>query len=205
MGRTSRFTLQSSEITPESISQTPSTPTELTSDPRFQAVERTIKQFQCRADALIEVLHVAQEAFGYLSDELMAHVARQLKIPFSQVYGVATFYHFFSLEPRGAHTCVVCTGTACYVKRSAEILVRLEQEFRVKAGKTTEDGGLTLSTIRCLGSCGQAPVMVLDGETVGQCTPDSAVVAVKALQESGRPRPNDEGGVRQEGGGGRTP
>lgn len=160
-------------------------PPELASDTRFQAVERTLKQFQYRPDALIEVLHVAQEAFGYLSDELMTHVARRLKIPFSRVYGVATFYHFFSLEPRGAHTCVVCTGTACYVKRSAEIVTRLEREFDVKAGKTTEDGMLTLSTVRCLGTCGQAPVMVLDGETMGQCAPDSATAAVKVLLEGG--------------------
>ena len=180
-------------------------PPELAADPRFQAVERTIKQFQCRADALIEVLHVAQEAFGYLSDELMGYVARQLKVPFSQVYGVATFYHFFSLEPRGAHTCVVCTGTACYVKRSAEIVTRLEREFDVKAGKTTGDGQLTLSTVRCLGTCGQAPVMVLDGETLGQCAPDSATTAVKVLLESGRPPSGDDGRSRRRRGGGGTP
>lgn len=161
-------------------------PHELAADPRFLAVERTIKQYQFRADALIEVLHVAQEAFGYLSEELMSYVARQLKIPYSRVYGVATFYHFFSLEPRGKHSCVVCTGTACYVKRSSEIVTRLEQEFDVRAGKTTADGALTLSTVRCLGSCGLAPVMVLDGETVGRCSSESAVAAVHVLLDSGR-------------------
>ena len=180
-------------------------PPELTADPRFQAVERTIKQFQYRADALIEVLHVAQEAFGYLSDELMDYVARQLKVPFSRVYGVATFYHFFSLEPRGAHSCVVCTGTACYVKRSAEIVTRLEGEFQVKAGKTTDDGQLTLSTVRCLGTCGQAPVMVIDGETIGMCAPDSATAAVKVLLESGRPPSGDDSRSRRRRGGGGTP
>lgn len=180
-------------------------PPELAADPRFQAVERTIKQFQYRADALIEVLHVAQEAFGYLSDELMDYVARQLKVPFSRVYGVATFYHFFSLEPRGAHSCVVCTGTACYVKRSAEIVTRLEGEFRVKAGKTTDDGRLTLSTVRCLGTCGQAPVMVIDGENIGMCAPDSATAAVKVLLESGRPPSSDDSRSRRRRGGGGAP
>lgn len=180
-------------------------PPEMASDTRFLAVERTLKQFQYRPDALIEVLHVAQEAFGYLSDELMGYVARQLKIPFSRVYGVATFYHFFSLEPRGAHTCVVCTGTACYVKRSAEIVTRLEREFDVKAGKTTEDGQLTLSTVRCLGTCGQAPVMVLDGETVGRCTPDSGTAAVKVLLESGQPPVALDERARRTRGGGGTP
>jgi len=138
-----------------------------------------MKQFQYRPDALIEVLHVAQEAFGYLSDELMTHVARRLKIPFSRVYGVATFYHFFSLEPRGDHACVVCTGTACHVKRSVDIVDRLENEFSVEMGDTTTDGKLTLSAVRCLGSCGLAPVVVLDGEIMGRATPDGAVAAVR--------------------------
>ncbi|WP_052263423.1 bidirectional hydrogenase complex protein HoxE [Geobacter pickeringii] len=159
----------------------------LASDPRFTAVERTLKQYQYRPDALIEVLHVAQEAFGYLSDELMDHVARQLKVPLSRVYGVATFYHFFSLEPQGEHSCVVCTGTACYVKRSGEIVKRLEGEFGVKAGNTTADGKLTLSTVRCLGSCGLAPVVVLDGEIAGRNTPDSAAAAAHHLVAEGKP------------------
>lgn len=158
---------------------------DLAADLRFLTVERTLKQYQYRPDALIEVLHVAQEAFGYLSEELMSHVARQLKIPYSRVYGVATFYHFFSLEPRGEHSCVVCTGTACYVKRSAEIVTRLEREFDVRAGETTADGMLTLSTVRCLGSCGLAPVAVLDGEIAGRSTPDSAAAAAHLLVAGG--------------------
>ncbi|RNC71437.1 MAG: bidirectional hydrogenase complex protein HoxE [Desulfuromonadales bacterium] len=161
-------------------------PPALASDPRFPAVARTLKRYQYRADALIEVLHVAQEAFGYLSDDMMEFVACQLKIPYSRVYGVATFYHFFTLEPKGEHNCVVCTGTACYVKRSAEIVSRLEHDFEVKAGKTTTDGKLTLSTVRCLGTCGQAPVVVLDGETVGRSTPDAASAAVRVMIESGK-------------------
>lgn len=158
---------------------------ELAADPRFLAVERTLKQFQYRPDALIEVLHVAQEAFGYLSEELMNHVARQLRVPYSRVYGVATFYHFFSLEPQGEHSCVVCAGTACYVKRSGEIVERLEWEFAVKAGNTTADRKLTLSTVRCLGTCGLAPVVVLDGEIAGRSTPDSAVAAARLLISGG--------------------
>ena len=85
-------------------------------DPRFGLIDRTLKRFQYQQDALIEVLHTAQEAFGFLSDDLLIYVAHQLKLPLSWVYGVATFYHFFSLKPLGAHNCIVCMGTACFCR-----------------------------------------------------------------------------------------
>ena len=109
-------------------------------DPRFKLVDRTLKRFQYQQDALIEVLHTAQEVFGFLEDDLLIYVARQLKLPLSWVYGVATFYHFFSLKPQGEHTCTVCMGTACYVKQAAEILALLQSEFGVAPGQTTPDG-----------------------------------------------------------------
>ena len=148
-------------------------------DPRYKGIDRVLKRQQYQQDALIEVLTSAQEAFGYLTEESLIYTARQLKLPFSWVYGVATFYHFFSLEPRGDHACVVCTGTACHVKRSVDIVDRLENEFSVEMGDTTTDGKLTLSAVRCLGSCGLAPVVVLDGEIMGRATPDGAVAAVR--------------------------
>ena len=98
-----------------------------TADSRYKLIDRTLKRFQYEPDALIEVLHTAQEAFGYLSNDLLRYVARQLKLPVSWVYGVATFYHFFSLTPQGSHSCTLCLGTACYVKRSAEILAALQR------------------------------------------------------------------------------
>jgi len=84
-------------------------------DPRFKGIDRVLKRQQYQQDALIEVLTAAQEAFGYLTEDAMIYIARQLKLPFSWVYGVATFYHFFSLKPQGEHSCIVCLGTACYV------------------------------------------------------------------------------------------
>jgi bidirectional [NiFe] hydrogenase diaphorase subunit len=104
-------------------------------DPRFSLIDRTLKRFSFQQDALIEVLHTAQEAFGFLSDDLLIYVAHQLKLPLSWVYGVATFYHFFTLTPQGQHNCIVCMGTACYVKRAAEIVAALQQEFQVMAGE----------------------------------------------------------------------
>ena len=148
-------------------------------DPRFGLLDRTLKRFQYQQDALIEVLHTAQEAFGFLSDDLLVYVAHQLKLPPSWVYGVATFYHFFSLKPQGQHNCIVCMGTACYVKRAAEIVAALQKEYSIAPGVTTADGQFSLATARCLGSCGLAPVLVLDGDVLARQTPEMALEEVK--------------------------
>ena len=147
-------------------------------DPRFQLIDRTLKRLQFQQDALIEVLHTAQEAFGFLEQDLLIYVARQLKLPLSWVYGVATFYHFFSLKPQGEHNCIVCMGTACYVKRVAEITAALQTAYGIEAGQTTPDGKLSVLTARCLGSCGLAPVLILDGEVLARETPESTLKAV---------------------------
>ena len=150
-------------------------------DPRFNMVDRTLKRFHYQQDALIEVLHTAQEVFGFLEDDLLIYIARQLKLPFSWVYGVATFYHFFSLKPQGDHTCTICMGTACYVKQAAEIVSLLQQEYGIEPGQTTPDGKLSLATARCLGSCGLAPVVVLNGQVSAKETPDAVVKRVKEV------------------------
>jgi bidirectional [NiFe] hydrogenase diaphorase subunit len=149
-------------------------------DPRFKLVDRTLQRFQYQQDALIEVLHTAQETFGFLEDDLMIYVARQLRLPLSWVYGVATFYHFFSLKPQGEHSCIVCLGTACYVKRAAEIVAALRAEFGIEPGQTTADNRLSIAAARCLGSCGLAPVLVLDGMVLGREAPESVVAQVRA-------------------------
>lgn len=148
-------------------------------DKRFKVLDITMKRSQYRADSLIEVLHKAQEAFGYLEEDVLVYIARGLKLPLSRVYGVATFYHLFSLKPSGTHTCVVCTGTACYVKGGGEVLARLEQEVGVKVGETTDDGQLSLMTARCIGACGIAPAVVFDGTVAPKQTPESALEKVK--------------------------
>lgn len=144
-------------------------------------VDRTLKKFQYQQDALIEVLHTAQEAFGFLEEDLLIYVAHQLELPLSWVFGVATFYHFFSLEPQGEHSCTVCMGTACYVKRAAEVVTGLRNRFGVEPGQTTQDNRLSISTARCLGSCGLAPVLVIDGEVVGKETPEETIDRLVAL------------------------
>lgn len=154
-------------------------------DPRYKGIDRVLKKQQYQQDALIEVLTSAQEAFGYLTEDVMKYVARQLKLPFSWVYGVATFYHFFSLKPQGEHSCIICMGTACYVGRAEDIVKALEQAFDVKAGHTTADGKLTVQTTRCLGCCGLAPVVVVGEKVLGKETPDTAVQFVRSVVQGG--------------------
>ena len=148
-------------------------------DNRLKTLGATMKRHQYQPDALIEVLHTAQELYGYLDPELLTYIAHGLKLPPSRVYGVATFYHFFSLTPKGKHTCVICMGTACYVKGAATLVKQVEDAAGIKAGETRADGALSLVQARCIGACGIAPAVVLDGVVVGKQTPESVVQHVK--------------------------
>lgn len=148
-------------------------------DRRFKPLDLAMKRQQYRPEALIEVLHKAQESFGYLEEEVLVYIARGLKLPLSRVYGVATFYHLFSLKPSGAHTCVVCLGTACYVKGSNKVAEGLEQELGIKVGETTPDGKISLMAARCVGACGIAPVVVFDGAVAGKQEPENALARIK--------------------------
>jgi bidirectional [NiFe] hydrogenase diaphorase subunit len=151
-------------------------------DPRYKALDLTMKRYQHSPDALIEILHKAQSSFGYLEDPVLIYISRGLQLPLSQVYGVATFYHLFTLKPSGAHTCIVCTGTACHVRGSSQLIAVLEAELGISMGKTTPDGQISLLAARCLGACGIAPVIVIDGLVSGKETPEDAVNKVKVLK-----------------------
>ncbi len=161
-------------------------------DPRLKLVDRSLKRFQHQPDALIEVLHTAQEAYGHLSEEILNYVAQRLNLPESQVFGVATFYHFFSLRPQGEHNCIVCTGTACYVKGAGDIVTAVEEAFGVKAGQTTADDRLSLGTARCLGNCSLAPMLTVDDVVLGRETPQRVVARLKKLVAAGVNRCNEE-------------
>ena len=150
-------------------------------DERYTAIDRTMKRFNSQKDALLEVLNSAQESFGYLSEELLEYIAQQLNVPYARVYGVATFYHMFTFEPLGEHNCIVCAGTACYVKGAERIAAYLANEFEIQPGSTTSDGLFSLKLARCLGSCGLAPVVILDGVVRGKETPEAITTRVKEL------------------------
>ena len=150
-------------------------------DERYAAIDLTMRIFKYEKDALLEVLNTAQEAFGYLSEDLLIYISQHLKVPLSRVYGVATFYHMFTFSPLGEHNCIVCTGTACHVKGSNRIVHALSEAFEIEAGETTTDGLLSVTTARCLGSCGLAPVIVLDGRVSGKETAESVTKRVKEI------------------------
>jgi bidirectional [NiFe] hydrogenase diaphorase subunit len=144
-------------------------------DKRFKILEVFMKKHQFRHDALIEILHKAQELFGYLEDDLLLFVASKLKLPPSRVYGVATFYHFFTLKPKGEHTCVVCMGTACYVKGADKVTAAVQEKLKIKPGETTADNKVSLLTARCIGACGIAPAVVYDGQVAAKQTPQNVL------------------------------
>lgn len=137
-------------------------------DKRWRLVEATVRRHGAEGHALIESLHTVQESFGYLDEAALRYVAAALSLPLSKVYGVATFYQFFTLKPQGEHNCVVCMGTACYIKGAPGLLEAVGSKFNVKPGQTTADNKLSLLTARCVGSCGIAPAVVFDGSVVGK-------------------------------------
>lgn len=137
-------------------------------DKRWKIVDATMRRHGYSGDSLIEALHTVQEVFGYLDDSALHYVAACLRVPQAKVFGVATFYHFFTLKPQGEHSCVICMGTACYIKGAPEILEGIEKLFHVKSGETTADNKLSVLSARCLGSCGLAPAVVFDGEVAGR-------------------------------------
>jgi bidirectional [NiFe] hydrogenase diaphorase subunit len=154
-------------------------------DKRWKIVEGMMRRHGYEPYALIEVLHTVQEAFGFLTDDAMKYVATSLRVPFSKVYGVATFYHFFTLKPPGQHTCVICTGTACYIKGAPLLLTAVREVAGIEPGETTSDGQLSLLTARCLGSCGLAPAVVFDGQVAGKINGESIKQRVRAQLGSG--------------------
>lgn len=122
--------------------------------------------------ALMPVLHDAQRIYGYLPAEVQTVIAEELNIPLAEVYGVATFYSQFSLAPKGKHRISVCLGTACYVKGSDKILEAIEKELKIKCGECTPDRKFSIESCRCVGACGLAPVMIVDGEVYGKLKHD---------------------------------
>jgi bidirectional [NiFe] hydrogenase diaphorase subunit len=133
-------------------------------------LERAMSRHHYAGDALIEVLHTAQELYGFLTPDLLKTIARKLRLPPSRVLGVATFYHFFSLAPKGEHSFIVCTGTACYVKGALGLLEQIEHRC-CRAGSTSADGKVSVGTARCIGSCGLAPAVIYDGNIMARVTP----------------------------------
>lgn len=136
--------------------------------PRMKRLGTILRGLGYRPDSLIQALHAAQGMFGYLPLDVIHFVARELKVPPSRAYGVVSFYHFFNLSPKGRHNCLVCTGTACYVKGAQAVIEAIEHGFGIKTGGTTPDNELGLQTARCIGACGMAPAVTFDDEILAK-------------------------------------
>jgi NADH:ubiquinone oxidoreductase subunit E len=147
----------------------------------FAALEPLLRRHHHRAGGLIEVLNGAQEIYGHLSEPLLRHVAFSLALPDSQVFGTASFYHLFRFQPPARHSCVVCTGTACEVNGASELVAALEGALRLRLGGRSGDGLVSLEGVRCLGTCGAAPVLVIDGVALPHQSPARALTALQAL------------------------
>jgi bidirectional [NiFe] hydrogenase diaphorase subunit len=148
-------------------------------DPRLKLIAAKIKKENYKPDALIEILHTAQNAYGYLPKSVLAYITKSLKLPPSRVYSTVTFYHFFSLKSKGEHTCLVCTGTACYVKGAQVLIDKIENGFGLRPGQVTPDNKLGVQVARCIGACGLAPAIVIDEEVQGKIKPEEIIAKVK--------------------------
>jgi bidirectional [NiFe] hydrogenase diaphorase subunit len=160
----------------------PRKPTLPSADKRWKLVNAAMRRNGYAEHALIEALHSVQDAFGYLDETSLRFVADSLDLPPSKVFGVATFYHLFTLEPKGRHACVICTGTACYIKGAGALIEGIEQRFGANPGETTPDDRLSVLTARCVGACGLAPAVVLDGEVLGKQTADTLLEQLTDLE-----------------------
>jgi len=140
-----------------------------------------MKEHGFQDSALLEILHRAQELYGYLSKDLLMELSGSLNVPPSHVFGVATFYSYFKFKPLGEHLVTACLGTACYVKGVEEIIQAIEREFNVKRGESTADGKLSLLVTRCIGACAMAPNVIADGEVVGKATKEGILEHISIL------------------------
>lgn len=139
---------------------------------KYSRISQVIDEYKDREGSLIQILHMAQGIYGYLPLELQQFIAQRLDKPLSEVYGVATFYSFFSTSPRGENTIRVCLGTACYVRGGKKILERLKEILGIEVGETTQDGKFTLEVMRCIGACGLAPAITINDKVHKQVNPD---------------------------------
>ncbi len=144
-------------------------------------LEPIFDEFQTQKGTVIPVLQRAQDIYGYLPPEVLQRISERMRVPLSQVYGVATFYSQFYLTRRGKHIIRQCDGTACHVRGAAKIIRAIEKELGIKAGETTPDYRITYEVVYCLGACGLSPTAMVDNEVVGRLVPEKMLEIVRSL------------------------
>ena len=150
-------------------------------DNRRLLLEKAMKEYNYEESALLEILHRAQDIYGYLDKELLMDISQSLHLPPSHVFGVATFYSYFKLKRPGQHVVTGCLGTACYVKGVDEIMRAIEKEYNIKRGESTSDGKLSLLVTRCIGACAMAPAIVVDDEMIAKATKEVVLQKIKEV------------------------
>jgi NADH:ubiquinone oxidoreductase subunit E len=150
----------------------PNLPYHPSGDQRFAQLDQTMAHYKHEPTALIQILHAAQHNFGYLAPDVLRYIATSMKLPLAHVYGVTTFYNFFSIVPRGKYQIMVCTGTTCHVRGASTVVERLGQQLGVKEHETTKDGLFSLHTARCIGACALAPAITVGDDVYGKLSPD---------------------------------
>lgn len=145
-------------------------------------VDALIDSYLEKKEQLISLLQDVQAEFNYIPKDMLVRISQKLDIPLSQVFSVATFFQAFSLKPRGRHTVTVCLGTACHVKGGQRLVDKMERDYCLKPGETSEDERFTLETVNCLGACALGPVLVVDGKYNSQVTPDKLDKILKAYE-----------------------
>ena len=166
----------------EAVAQQTATNNEVITPAMYLKIDAIVARYKDKPGSLIPVLQQAQEVCGYLPHAVQRYVARGLNMSPSVVFGVATFYSFFTLVPRGKHVIRVCLGTACYVKRSEEILEKIKDELDLEVGEVTRDKKYSLEAVRCLGACGLAPVVVIGQDTYGDVAATKVMDIVKKYE-----------------------
>ena len=153
---------------------------------QVEQIKQICKEFNNDPGELINVLHKVQHTFGYLPAEVQEVVASELNIPVAKVYGVVTFYSFFTTQPRGRHTIKFCLGTACYVGGTPQLIEKAKQLLGIEPGQTTPDGEITLELCRCVGACSQAPVVVVDEQIHGRLRPNKFPQVIRSVQNQAK-------------------
>lgn len=150
---------------------------------KYDELEAFIESLETTKGALIEILHKAQHIFGYLPRDVQLFVARKLGIPGAEVYGVVSFYSYFTTKPSGKHTISVCMGTACFVRGADKILQKFKEELGIESNETTEDGLFTIKDVRCIGACGLAPVVMVDDKVFGRVKLEDVSEILKSYRQ----------------------
>lgn len=151
---------------------------DLLCEEKFKELEVFINSLEDKEGTLIECLHKAQSIFGYLPLEVQKFVGRHLNVPTSKVYGVVSFYSYFTMVPKGKYQISVCTGTACYVKGAQKVVDEFKRHLNIEVGNVTEDGSFSLDTLRCVGACGLAPVVMVNEKVYGHVTPKDVAAII---------------------------